>query len=48
MPVESITTPIQAMTYIASNLVLLLAVISVLTYLFLKGYDFFMKNNLPK
>lgn len=48
MPVESITTPIQAITYIASNLVLLLAVISVLTYLFLKGYDFVMKNNLPK
>lgn len=48
MPVESINTPIQALTYIASNLVLLLAVVSVLTYLFLKGYDFVMKNNSTK
>lgn len=48
MPVESINTPIEALTYIASNLVLLLAVVSVLTYLFLKGYDFIMKNNSTK
>ena len=48
MPVESINTPIQALTYIASNLVLLLAVVSVLTYIFLKGYDFIMKNNSTK
>ncbi|MDO4924618.1 MAG: hypothetical protein Q3980_03000 [Turicibacter sp.] len=48
MPVESINTPIQALTYIASNLVLLLAVVSVLTYIFLKGYDFIMRNNSTK
>ena len=48
MPVESINTPIEALTYIASNLVLLLAVVSVLTYLFLKGYDFIMRNNSTK
>lgn len=48
MPVESINTPIEALTYIASNLVLLLAIVSVLTYLFLKGYDFIMKNNSTK
>ena len=48
MPVESINTPIEALTYIASNLVLLLAVVSVLTYIFLKGYDFIMRNNSTK
>ncbi len=45
MPVESINTPIQAITYIASNLVILLTVVSILTYLFLKGYDLVMKNH---
>ncbi len=48
MPVESVNTPLQALTYIASNLVILLSVVSVLTYLFLKGYDFVMKNNSSK
>ena len=45
MPVESINTPLQAFTYIDSNLIILLAVVSILTFLFLKGYDFIMKNN---
>ena len=48
MPVESVNTPLQALTYIDSNLVILLSVVSVLTYLFLKGYDFVMKNNSSK
>lgn len=48
MPVESVNNYIQALTYIASNLVILLSVVSVLTYLFLKGYDFVMKNNSSK
>lgn len=48
MPVESVNTPLQALTYIASNLVILLSVVSVLTYLFLKGYDLVMKNNSSK
>ena len=29
MPVESVNTPLQALTYIASNLVILLSVVSV-------------------
>ena len=45
MPVESINTPLQAFTYIGSNLIILLAVVSILTFLLLKGYDFIMKNN---
>ncbi len=45
MPIESINTPLEALTYITSNLVLLLTVVSVFTYLFLKGYDLIMKNH---
>ena len=45
MPVESINTPLQAFTYIGSNLIILLTIVSILTFLFLKGYDFIMKNN---
>lgn len=48
MPVESINTPIQALTYLGSNLIILLAVVSFLTLLFLKGYDFIMKNHSSK
>ena len=36
MPVESINTPLQAFTYIGSNLIILLTVVSILTFLFLK------------
>lgn len=48
MPVESVNTPLEALTYIASNLIILLTVVSVLTYLFLKGYDLVMKKNSSK
>lgn len=48
MPVESINTPLQALTYITSNLIILLVVVSILTYLFLKGYDLVMKKNISK
>lgn len=45
MPVESINTSVEVITYIASNLIILIAIVSILTYLFLKGYDLVIKNH---